>query len=499
MFDPQETIDELERETGLRRLVVEAAFSSTTAALTTGVILTALALHLGANNTTIGILAAIPFLTQIAQAPAIMLIERLRARKRIAIVSSLIGRSMLGVMAILPLLGSPALPLLVSATLVLCLMSAIGGCAWNAWMRDLAPEDRMGAIFARRTAYGTVTALLAGLAAALGLELSSEGSLARDLTFTLLYTLGCIAGLASALVVARIPEPTMPPPAAALGLPSLLRTPFSDPNFGRLIAFLGSWQFAINLATPFFTVFLVRQLGYSMTVVMGLSITSQLTNIVALRNWGLLADRFANKSVLLVAAPAYIGSIVAMIGASQIAEPSWRLAWLIALHIAMGAAVAGVTLASANIALKLSPRGQATAYVAASGLVTALCAGAAPILGGLFADFFAARQLEFIIRWTNPEGVFAFQPVRLGNWDFYFLLSGLFGLYALHRLGTVAERGEIERREMMRHMIGQTRSTIHNLSTVTGLKGLTDLPSSLLRDARVRARLLRMRAARGAP
>jgi MFS family permease len=491
MLDPQPLIDDAAREAGLRRLVVEAAFSSTTAALTTGVILTAFALHLGANNVTIGLLAAIPFLSQLAQAPAIALVEHVRARKRIAVLSSLVGRSMLGLMALLPFAGSWALPGLVIATLILCVMGAMGGCAWNAWMRDLAPEQRMGSIFARRTIRGTLATLVAGLAAAIGLEISAEGSLGRDLTFSALYLTGCAAGLASAWIVAAMPEPVMAPRTERLGLIAMLRRPFVDRNFARLIVFLGSWQFAINLATPFFTVFLVRQLGYDMTVVVGLSIVSQLANIVALRNWGSLADRFTNKSVLLVAAPAYIASIVAMIGASQFTDPSWRLVWLTGLHIVMGAAVAGVTLASTNIALKLSPRGEATAYVAASGLVSAVSAGAAPILGGIFADYFAARKFELIVRWINPDGVFAFLPIRLGSWDFYFLLAGLLGLYALHRLSAVEETGEIERREMVRQVVDQTRSTIHNFSTVTGLKALTELPANLLRDARIRARFLR--------
>ena len=82
-----------------------------------------------------------------------------------------------------------------------------------------------------------------------------------------------------------------------------MRSPFRDHNFARLIVFLGTWQFAVNFATPFFTVYLVRQLGYDMTIVMGLSIASQLANALALQSWGALADRFANKSVLLVAAP----------------------------------------------------------------------------------------------------------------------------------------------------------------------------------------------------
>lgn len=495
-LSPETAIDAQRRDAGLRLLVLEAGFANTTAALTTGVILTAFALHLGARNVTIGLLAAIPFFAQLAQIPALWLVERLRARKRIAVISSVIGRSMLGVMAILPLAGVMALPGLVAATLILCVLGAVGGCAWNGWMRDLAPEDSMGDLFARRTVYATVTTLIAGLVAALGLELSIEGSPERDATFSLLYAVGCLAGLISAGIVARIPEPAMPPNEhARLDLINMLASPFRDANFARLIVFIAAWQFAVNFATPFFTVFIVRQLGYSMTMVMGLSVASQLANAIMLRNWGRLTDRFTNKSVLLVSAPAYILCIVAMVGASQIDAGAGRLAWLFVLHLLMGAAMGGATLAVTNIALKLSPKGQATAYVAVNSLISAIAAGAAPIIGGLLADFFSARRLELALRWINPNGVRALIDLRLSSWDFYFLLSGMVGLYALHRLSLVEETGAVDRRELVRHIFGQTRSTIHNLSTVTGLKMLSEVPGGLLREARLRARWLRRRHA----
>ena len=97
---PQAHVSDAEREHGLRLLVREAALSGGTAALTTGVILTAFALHLGASNTMVGVLASAPFLAQLLQLPAILLVERLRSRKRIAVVTSLIGRAMLAVMAV---------------------------------------------------------------------------------------------------------------------------------------------------------------------------------------------------------------------------------------------------------------------------------------------------------------------------------------------------------------------------------------------------------------
>src|SRR5207237_7766068 len=108
-------------------------------------ILTAFALHLGASNLMIGILASAPFLTQLLQVPAILVVERLRARKRIAVLTSIVGRLMLLVMAATAFAtGLAPVLIFLAAQYVLCGLSAVGACAWNAWIRDLAPDDRLG-------------------------------------------------------------------------------------------------------------------------------------------------------------------------------------------------------------------------------------------------------------------------------------------------------------------------------------------------------------------
>ncbi|MFS0849948.1 MFS transporter [Novosphingobium panipatense] len=490
---PQPHLTDDERERGLRLLVFEAAFSSSTGALTSGVVLTAFALHLGASNLWVGVLASAPFITQLLQIPAIAVVERLRARKRIAVLTSVVGRAMLLVMAATAFFTG-TLPLLIflAAQYVLCGLSAFGGCAWNAWMRDLAPENRLGSVFARRTAWTAGITLIAGLAAAYILERTAAGSSGRSLAFAAMFIVGCTMGMVSAAIVARMPEPLMAPAGGRIPLLRLLRAPLTDLNFRRLLAFVVSWQVAVNLATPFFTVFIVQQLGFDVSMVMVLSAISQLANLLALRFWGTLTDRFSNKTVLMVSAPAYILGIVAMIGASQSGNATFVIGWLGFLHVLMGASVAGVTLASTAIALKLSPKGEATAYVATNAVAIALAAGLAPILGGLLADFFSARKLELLLSWTSPAGTVSF-PLRLSHWDFYFLLAGVLGLYAVHRLSLVAEEGEIERREMVEQVVGRTLRAIRNSSSVAGLRVITELPPSLVRDARVRLRLTRMR------
>jgi MFS family permease len=329
--------------------------------------------------------------------------------------------------------------------------------------------------------------LVAGLVAALILARTPDNSSTRDLAFAGMFVIGCVTGLISARIVSAIPEPQMREHGERAALLPMLRAPFSDGNFRRLLIFVVSWQFAVNLATPFFTVFIVEQLGFDVSFVLVLSAVSQLANVLALRSWGMFSDRFASKSVLLVAAPAYILAIVAMIAASQTDNPVFVTGWLVFLHVVMGTAVAGTTLASTNIALKLSPRGAATAYVASNALATATAAGLAPIIGGMLADFFARRQLELVVRWTGPDGTLAL-PITITHWDFYFLLSGIIGLFAIHRLSLVAEEGEIEAREMAAHVAGHAWRSVRNISTVAGLRGATELPAMLLRDARTRFR-----------
>ncbi|MBI1684518.1 MFS transporter [Caulobacter hibisci] len=500
-FAPTPQLSDEDRERGLRHLVREAGYSNASTAVTSGVILTAFALHLGASNTTIGLLAAVTFWVQLLQAPGVLLVEHFRTRKRIAILGAFFARCALLAMAVLALLpnaGAVTLSALVVLQFLFCGIATFGGCAWNAWVRDLAPEQRLGQIFARRTINATVVGLVASLAAAFALDRAPAGSELRPIAFAGLYVAAFIAGVLSCRELAKTPEPQMPAPAERVKLLPLLRAPLRDQNFRRLIIFLASWQFAVNLATPFFTVFFVKQLGLDITFVVILGVVSQATNVLALRSWGLLSDRFANKSVLAVAAPIFILCIAAMVGASQISERPLVMAYLVALHALMGLATAGVTLSSGNIAMKLSPRGSATAYIAANALISSAAAGAAPLLGGMFADFFAARRLEILLRWTSPGDVLTLMPLRISSWDFYFLLAFVLGLYALHRLSLVTEAGEVDSKAMVGEVLAQARREVRNLSPIAGLKLLTDVPAAILRDERVQRRLLRARESQAA-
>jgi Major Facilitator Superfamily len=173
--------------------------------------------------------------------------------------------------------------------------------------------------------------------------------------YSLMFLLGGLAGLFGVYLLAITPEPPMAAPQIRLHPFRLLAEPFHHPNFRRLIAFLAAWNFAVNLAAPFFAVYMLRTLGFAMSTVVALNVVSQLSNLSFLHVWGRLSDRFGSRSVLAITAPLFLFCLLAwsLTGLPWLAR--LLLPLLVVLHILMGIATAGVVLASGNIAMKLSP------------------------------------------------------------------------------------------------------------------------------------------------
>lgn len=492
MLQPQANISAHECERGIRFLIIDAAAATAIGALNSGVVLLALALHIGASTIAIGYLAAIPLLTQVLQAPMVKIVERVRRRKLLSVSGVFIARLALPIYAAVPFIPDPrtATAVLLGAALLHYGVNAASACSWNSWIRDLIPPEKLGRFSSRRGLYGTIVSAVATIAAAGALAAAAGSEAAGDRIFSGLYIAGFVFGLISTFALAQVPEPRMAAKSLGAPLGRLLLEPLKHTNFRNMLRYVASWQFAVNLATPFFTVYFVRELGFSMSFVLLLAVLSQLANAAVVRGWGRLSDRFANKSVLTLASPLFLLSIAGIAFTNEIGSEAGRGAWLIALHLLMGAAGAGVGLAAGNIVMKLSPAHAATSYMATNALVSAIAAGTAPIVGGWAADFFARRQLALRLDWTSPSGVAELIGLSLTHWEFFFVLAALLGLYSLHRLSTVVEPGEVQRREVVQHIFASARRTLRNASSVAGLRLAVSFPGGDLIKLRERPPLL---------
>jgi hypothetical protein len=111
-----------------------------------------------------------------------------------------------------------------------------------------------------------------------------------------------------------------------------------------------------------------------------------------------------------------------------------------------------------------------------------VAAGVAPILGGKFADFFSGRQLAWTLEYTGPGGKFTLPTLDLQQWDFFFALAFLIGLYSLHRLAMIKEAGEVEEKIVAQELVSEVRSQVRILSSVEGLRQMVSFPFSVVKN-----------------
>ncbi|HWG90915.1 MAG TPA: MFS transporter [Candidatus Thermoplasmatota archaeon] len=470
-----------ERAEGQRMMIAEGIFSRAMEGVTGGVILAAFALALGASDIVIGLLAAIPFLAQLAHVPAVALLARFPDRKPMTVWLCGLARLLFFVLALLPFTTIPVPPLVILTGFLVTytLMGMLSGAAWQVWVRELVPRESMGRYFGRRMAILSTVGLVTLLAAGQFLSWSEGNPLFPGLTrFTVLFVLGGLLGCVSTYLLTRAPSLPAPMPATPHSVHEALKRPFGDGNFRRLLLFLGTWGFAANLALPFVTVVLLRTLGYGLGVVTLLAAASQVANIVGFRLWAPLTDRFGNKPVLYLAASTFLLAILTWVALPKVQSP-WVLGGITFVHLALGLATAGIDLASSNVVMKLAPDDDTPAYLASASVVKAVATGIAPLLGGLVAALLSDTSFLLQLGFAQGEEANLVTALRIAHYDFLFLAAGILGLYALHRLLGFEEVGEAPPEAVVRAM----RRDVGQLSSIGGMRQFAHMASYVVETA----------------
>lgn len=481
------TEDEIAR--GLRVLTWEGAASQGFSNITTSGMLAAFALALGASNTEIGVLAAAPFITQLLQIPAVSLIDRFRLRKAITVLALAPAQLIWFAIALVPFIWrflgpSPAVALIVLMFLRGALL-AVGNLSWNTWMRDLLPQKALGQFFSNRMSLAAVTAVIFGLGGGLFIDQWMSHAPAGQALYgySIVFFAGTVVlALASPVLLLWAPEPR----AQALAEPpqslrKMLAPPFRNKNYRMLVRFLFVWSLVSNVAIPFFTIYMLQRIGLPLSLVVAFSLVSQIFNILFIRVWGRLADKYGSKVVLAASASLYLLVINSWALAILPGPYLLKVPFLVMLHVFAGVASAGVTLTITTISLKLAPQGEGTSYLAVSSLATNVGAGLGPLLGGVLADYLSARSLSFTLAWADPSGAVQFPTITLTGFEFLFSLAFMGGMFSLTILRGVREEGEVTESVLLQEMMSRSTGIARAASSVPFLRTLTDFPFNQLR------------------
>ena len=458
-------------------MVWEGLASGGVFSVASGGFMAAFALALGANNLQVGILAALPFVTQVAQLPAVLAVERYRVRKAIGVPALLGAHLMWAPIGAVPFLletpGAAAVAVVILLLALRGLFAPVWATTWTSWMRDLVPQDVLGSYYGRRLAVITVAMAVVGLGASFFVRWWESVSAPEDaiLAYSLLLVGGSLTfGLASTWCALRASEPSMPAAAeSGRSALSVLAEPLQDRNFSQLVRFLFVWSLVSNLAIPFFAVYMLRELGLSLSAVIGFTVLSQTTSVLFTRVWGPMADRVGSKPVLSLSASLYLLVIVGWVFTSHPERHFLTLPLLAVLHMFAGVAAAGVGLTMSTLTLKVAPAGKATPFLSVASIAASVGAGIGPVAGGLMADFFAVRTLGVDLSWASPNGVLELPALSLTGFDFLFAIAFVLGLLSLNLLVALREEGELSRETVLGELAGRGGPAARAVSSVPGL------------------------------
>lgn len=398
------------QQKAMRLSTIDGSFAGVMGALTGGVFLTGFALNvLHAQPQQIGILAALPTLANLSQLLGAYLIERTGQRKFLCVLCSFLNKVLWLAIAMLPLAIFAPLTdwrvwILIIVLALSSLFASLGGVAWMAWMSDVVPEDIRGAYFGKRNMITTACATVAVLAGGKFLTMWEQRfSAGNPYGFVILFVAGLTAGVVSAWFLSRVPDVKSPQAQNTPFHVAQFLQPLTDKNFLTLTLFVAGWTFAMQLAAPFYGVFMIERLQADFSTMTLFTTCATLATVVMMKIWGPIADTLGNKPIILVSS----GALIVVPFFWLMALPTHYALPLAAAHLLSGAFMAGASLSQFNILIKLSPPAGRAIYMAIFAAVVGLVGGVAPMVGGSLSQSLQGfRATLFTYQLTNLHLIF---------------------------------------------------------------------------------------------
>lgn len=298
------------------------------------------AVALGASSFQIGFLSACTQLfPAFAQLKAADITERIGSRKRVVVLSVFFQSFMLLPIAIIPYLPRA---IQVNALVLFCTLYLVfASCAnppWGSLMACLVPESIRGEFFGKRgRLVGLVTVFSAFLAGYL-LHLFNKPPMAG---FTVIFLVAMVSRYTSCYLLGKMYEPPLEiREEHYFSFTDFVRR-LNTGNFGKYVVFHSSFSFAVFIASPFFPVFMLRDLGFSYITYTIVTTTVPLAGIVAVGYWGRRADALGNRRVIRICS-----LVVSVLPALWLV--SRQVYFLLVIQALAGAFWAGINLCSSN-------------------------------------------------------------------------------------------------------------------------------------------------------
>jgi MFS family permease len=352
-------------------------------------------LTLGVTRQQIGFLSSFSnFSNALLLLPAAFLVERSGERKQITTKSAIASRVTVVLMAILPffLLGSSALVWTVLALVII--REAANNFAYPGWIAltgDMVPIEGRGRYFGSRN-------FIMGLAGILVALLMGEfiTQIGEPLGYQLAYLLAALLGAISIVFFSRLKDPH--PHVRDKAEPTeeekttfrenaleIIASIKDHPHFIKFAIYIMVWNFSIQIAAPFFNVYMVETLRFTAAMIGVVTVINTAANMLVQRQVGLLSDKWGNRIVTIFFL--FLIPLLPLLWGLWV-QKYWHV---IVIEVFAGLLWGGFNLVSFNNLLMQTPEDQRARFSAYYQIIVTLSMAFGAGLGSLLIPF-----IEFV-------------------------------------------------------------------------------------------------------
>lgn len=336
------------------------------------------ALSVGANNTHIGLLSSLPgLLGNLTQLLTFKFMKKFSRKK--LIFWSVLFQSLMWLMLIaagIPFfiygLKSDLSPWMVILVYTLLVgFGSFAGPAWTSLMRDLVPVNR-GAYFGKRNQIIGAVALGCMFIAGFLLDYFKQTHI--YIGFIVMFLVAGIGRFVSSLLFRKHYDPKFQvDDTKYFSLLDFIKK-MRENNYGRFVIYYSLVSFSVAIASPFFVVFMLKDLGFSYSQYMITVVFNSLATLLLMPVWGKFADKYGTVEVMRIT-----GFLIPLLPFLWLITPlvhniAYAVILIIVLEIYSGFIWSGFNLAAGNFV-----------YDAVSKERLAICSSYLNIINGFFA------------------------------------------------------------------------------------------------------------------
>jgi len=171
--------------------------------------------------------------------------------------------------------------------------------AWFSWMGDIVEEKERGKYFSTRNRITAVISIICAVTSAFFLDFFKKHSFLL-VGFSIFFFLSMIARLISRALFKKQYEPKIKlREGYYFSFWQFLRKASSN-NFGKFAIFRAFFGFAVNIAAPFFAVYMLRDLQFTYATYIIITFSATVFSVLVMPLWGKFSDRFGNYQVMRI-------------------------------------------------------------------------------------------------------------------------------------------------------------------------------------------------------